>query len=58
MAWGHEKRSGDGLNVLGKLMDWEIKKGHKIEKLCMMTFKLIGQGLHMSGPLCVCVLVD
>ena len=54
MAWGHEKRSGDGLNVLGELMDWEIKKGHKIEKLCMMTFKLNGQGLHMLGPLCVC----
>ena len=46
-----EKVGGWRLNVLGKLKDWEIKKGHKIDKLCMMTFKLTWQGLHTSGPL-------
>ena len=51
MAWGHEKRSRDGDNVLGKLKGWEIKKGYKIDRLCMMTFKLIGQGWNTSGPL-------
>ena len=44
-----EKVRGCRLNVLGKLKYWEIKKGHKIDKLCMMTFKLIGQELHTSG---------
>ena len=51
MAWGHEKRSGDRDNVLGELKDWEIQKGYKIDKLCMMTFKLIDQGLHTLGTL-------
>ena len=43
-VWGMETQ------CLRKLKNWEIKESHKIDKLDMMTFKLIGQVLHTSGP--------
>ena len=35
---------------LRKFKNWEIKESHKTDKLHMVTFKLICQILHTSGP--------
>ena len=43
-GWGIETQ------CLRKFEHWEIKESHKIDKLDMMTFKLIGQVLHTSRP--------
>ena len=44
-------RKGWGIETqcLRKFKHWEIKESHKIDKLDMMTFKLIAQVLHTSG---------